>query len=188
MNTQDFIVRVAASLRVGSAIACGAERLALVLSQQTATENAKAHAQLKAWVFRFPRTACAGASRSSSETSTGRGASTSHFSTATRELDAADPGPLHHRWGRTHCQLRDHPRPVRPRPDPRGLARAGPPEEPARRLKREQQSTGVPRPASEPPTRRPSALPQNARACALLRCRKATAPAIRHGSTRRASR
>jgi hypothetical protein len=188
LNTQDFIVRAAASLTGRFGIAFGAERLALDLSQQTATEKAKAHAQLKFGYFNFSRTACAWAFRSSSETSTGRVASTSHFSTAARELDAAIPARFINRWVRAHRQLRDQPRPVRPLPAARGLARAGPPA----------QSRGP----LEPRTAKHRGAPTGIRAsnaqafrvsakCADLRTTpppEATAPAIRHDSTRKASR
>jgi hypothetical protein len=66
-------------------------------------------------------------------------------------------------------------------PAVRRLASAGPPAQPARRLNREQQSTGVPRRASEPPARRPSAFLQNAPTRALLRRRKQPRP--RSGTT-----
>ena len=181
MNPQDFIVRAAASLRGRFGIAFGAERLALDLSQQTATEKAKAHAQLKPGYFDSLGRRALGAFRSSSETSTGRVASTSHFSTAARELDAAIPARFIIDGAGLIANSEINP----------GQSGRSPPREvlpvldhlrsPARRLNREQQSTGVPRPPSEPPTRRPSAFLQNALTCALLRRWKQPRP--RSGTT-----
>jgi hypothetical protein len=98
------------------------------------------------------------------------------------------PRPLHHRWGRAHRQLRDQPRPVRPLPAARGLARAGPPAQPRAPLEpRTAKHRGAPTAirASNAQAFRVSAK------CADLRATpppEATAPAIRHDSTRKASR